>query len=330
MIQEIDAQSPQQIFDKAVSYTAARWLTIGSPLREELSRSYCDLSLDERMKGIRLQRVNQRVLYEHLENIKDRQERIVRKQRINEGNVPSEYLLPEEFITYDALRVMENISRNSLNPGWDKWDLSKWLDNWKVGPISYMRLKNSNFQNFDLPHHIKDSVEGDELKGFFGKLEKYAGHPWCAHTYFFDSPTFSSGMGDASAKQELYLFNNGSFAHIVDTGRYRTKPGIYNPLESGADIVTQESFPDSPIKISYVDYPDRQYSVRLLDKDTIFLTRGYPEEQYFKSGSVVSIYGALISDPNESSKKILVSEHGKKPKKVTYEKVVDLVRSSTQ
>jgi hypothetical protein len=247
--------TPSIVFDKALDFMSARWLCIGSPQRDLLARQYCESTPAEQTKGITLRRVDQERLEEYLRSLakEDRDKEQGLRGQIEKGDVPREFLLPEETISHDALMVMRSWSEESFfQPDYMRtasFPGESYRGSRKLGSVSYCSIEDNNFQAFGLPHHIREAVEDSSLKHFFDRLEKYAGHPWTAKTYFFDSPSFGSGMGDAEARQKLHVFSNGSFLHTTYNGKSSELPGIYNSPESDIEIRTEQISIDSPVGI---------------------------------------------------------------------------------
>lgn len=322
-----ESLSPRELFDKAISYMAARWLTIGSPNREQLSREFCDMNQKEQEKGIKVRRVNQTSISDYLSGFKECESEL---KKINNGNVPEEFLLPEETIPFETLEVM-------MKHCWDRFaykrvmsSLSDWSGgSWHGLPFGFKRLEDHCFQNFDLPWMIAESVKNSEIKKFFNELQEYLFHIH-GKVYYFVNPNFDSGCGDASARQNLLLFENGSFAHLVDNGTDLKKSGIYNPSDSEINILSEGEFQNSPVEM-YVN-PNPNYfariPVQLMNKDTIYLKRFYPNFSFYKKGSIISGTGILVSDPELTSTKTILCERGRPKRRATYWNVVYAVCKS--
>lgn len=316
--------SPQELLEKAVSYMTARWLTVGSPNREKLSIDFCNLKPKEQKEGIRVRRVKQKELCAYLRGLDEFNDYKSLIEQIDRGHVPDDFLLPEEHISYNYIKTMEE--ECGVNPEYyrEKGYLTNWQDRWrKIGPLKYKEIECSLV---DLPWQIAERVEDEDVKKFFLYLEDYAGHPWGARAYFFNSPAFSSGMGDASAKSNLILFQNGSFAHIVDNGSCWEDPGIYVSTESKINLESKRTSFHSPIAVSSIE-EGRRYliPVRCLERDTIFIKRYYPHIHFFEKGSIISQCGELISDPEKLSEVITIHYGDSPPRQVTYREVVDAV-----
>lgn len=203
----------------------------------------------------------------------------------------------------------------------EKKYLPDWQDQWReIGPLKYSNIECALV---DLPWQIAEKVEDKDVKEFFQHLEKYAGHPWFAHAYYFNSPAFSGGMADASAKSNVILFQNGSFVHILNNGRGWENPGIYIPPESEINIETKKTSFHSPIAVS--NERGRKYPVHCLERDTIFLQDCYPDIQFSEKGSIISQCGELISDPKKSSEVITLYYKDLPSRQVTYREVIEAV-----
>ena len=103
--------SPAMVFDKALAFMSARWLCVGSPDRDKLATQYCEASLDEKKRGISLQRIDQEFLfYSSRSDVTDpdgmREAEQVWEGASKGGCIPERFLLPPEVIPFSALEFM--------------------------------------------------------------------------------------------------------------------------------------------------------------------------------------------------------------------------------
>lgn len=104
--------SPQELLEKAVSYMAARWVTVGSPDREKLSIEYCNLKPEKQKQEIRVRRVKQTEFSDYLEKLARKRKTSdyeSLREQINSGHVLDEFLLPEEYISHNIIKTRKKI-----------------------------------------------------------------------------------------------------------------------------------------------------------------------------------------------------------------------------
>lgn len=251
--------SPAMVFDKALAFMSARWLCVGSPDRDKLATQYCEASLDEKKRGISLQRINQELLLysstcPDIDPGEQLEAKQVREGASKGGCIPEKFLLPQETIPFSALEFMtewcasflggrQQVDKVSFKDGEVPELKSQYLykDIPFQAPISFFKWSGRTGGLAVSAKSLARQARNKETQDFF---ETFSG-------YDTSLPNVAAciagpALGRIEVSQDLIIFSDGSFVHKVGSD----PAGIYEPHNSVIKIYARERRMQSPIEIS--------------------------------------------------------------------------------